>query len=188
MRKKIYLLIPLVMLALVKSDAQTIPAYVDQDSDTIILLGGRLPEVGITEKMRFANDTTRYQYNQLKFYVKTVLPLANKAIELFNDIDAKSANMTNGEKRKYVRSREKEIKTQFEDQLKKLNVTQGKLLVKLINKKSNSTCFKIISYLHNPIKANSYQAWAKLHGIHLNEDYRPENNRELERILKKLGN
>jgi hypothetical protein len=161
-------------------------AYKDSESDTIQVI--QLQEINFKATMKFSSDTARYNYNQMKFYVKSVLPYANKAVALFNEIDQATVNMSNGERRRYVKSREREIKSEFEDQLKKLNVTQGRLLVKLINKKSNRTCFNIISYLHNPIKANSYQAWSKLNGIDLNEDYNPMENVNLERILQKLGN
>jgi hypothetical protein len=186
MKKLVYFTISLFCFTAQVNAQQLFPAYKDVEGDTVRVI--QLNEVVKVSPMYFANDTARYQYNQYKYYVKSVLPYANKAVALFNNIDSVTKNMNNSERRKYVRSREKEIKTEFEDQLKKLNITQGRILVKLINKKANRTCFNIISYLHNPIKANSYQAWAKVNGMDLNEDYDPKKNPELERILKKLGN
>jgi hypothetical protein len=44
-----------------------------------------------------------------------------------------------------------------------------------------------VKELKNPITAAYYQAWGKMNGIDLNDDYTPEKEPELERIMKTLG-
>jgi Domain of unknown function (DUF4294) len=144
----------------------------------------KLEPVTAFANLKFDNDTLLYNYNQMKYYMESVYPFAVKAVALFNELDAETINMSGGEKRKYVRSREKEIKAQFEDKLKKLNKTQGKYLVKMINRNAKRSCFDIVNYLHNPFKANAWQAWSKLNGIDLNENYNPEENKRFERIMR----
>ena len=75
----------------------------------------------------------------------------------------------------------------FEDKLSALNITQGRLLVKLINRQLKTNCYKIVRELKNPVTAAYYQSWAKLNGIDLNDNYNPENEPELERIMRALG-
>ncbi len=167
---------------------QFFPTYKVIDGDSIIAL--ELNEVVVVKPMTFKNDTIRYKYNQLKYNVKTVIPYANEAVRLFNEIDSITQNMPRKQAKRYIKARERAIETEFEEPLKKLNITQGRILVKLINRKSKKTCFDIIKILHNPFRANYQQAIAKLNGIDLNEDYNPlaEKNLDLERILKVLGN
>jgi hypothetical protein len=188
MKLKIFCSICFSLLFTYVSGQQFFPTYKIIDGDSIIAI--QLNEAVVVRPMKFKNDTLRYNYNQLKRYVKTVIPYANEAVFLFNQIDSAKATMTKAAAKRYVKSKEKEIKKKFEDPLKKLNYTQGKLLVKLINKKANSTCFDMLNSIHSSIKTNTYQAWAKLHGINLNESYNPQapENRDLERILKALGN
>ena len=61
------------------------------------------------------------------------------------------------------------------------------MLVKLINRQLNITCYSILKELKNPVSAAYYQSVARLNGINLNEDYDPEENRDLEMIMRGLG-
>lgn len=146
-----------------------------------------LNETVILASHIFSNDTDRYRYNQMKHYVKIVLPYANEAIKMFYEIEHNTADLNKRNKRKYIRSQEKNIKENFEDKLQELNITQGRLLVKLINRQLDNNCYDIVKELKNPFAAAYYQAWAKLNGIDLNDDYHPENEVDLERIMKSLG-
>jgi hypothetical protein len=172
-----------VLLASLNVNAQEVlTTYKVINGDTVPVK--KLDPVTAFSNLKFDNDTLLYNYNQMKSYMESVYPLAVKAVALFNELDAETINMSGGEKRKYVRSREKEIKVQFEDKLKKLNKTQGKYLVKMINRNAKRSCFDIVNYLHNPFKANAWQAWGRLNGIDLNEDYNPEENKRFERIMR----
>lgn len=147
----------------------------------------QLNEAVVVESRIFKNDTLRYNFNQMKHYVKMVLPYANAAIKMFNEIDLATAEMNHKSRKKYIKTREHEIKTNFEDKLSSLNITQGRLLIKIINRQLNMNCYEIVKELKNPITAAYYQSWAKLNGINLNEQYNPDDNRDLERIMKSLG-
>lgn len=147
----------------------------------------QLNEATVVASHIFTNDTDRYRYNQMKHYVKIVLPYANAAIKTFYEIEQATASMSKRSRRLFIKSKEKEIKENFEDQLSNLNITQGRLLVKLINRQLETNCYKIVKELKNPITAAYYQGWGKMNGIDLNDDYNPENEPELERIMKTLG-
>ena len=146
-----------------------------------------LNEAVIVAPQMFANDTDRYHYNQLKYYIKTVMPYVNASAQLFNEINIATADLNKKARKKYIKSKEKDIKANFEDKLASLNITQGRLLVKLINRQLKTNCFDIIKDLKNPITATYYQAWAKLNGINLNEHYNPDDNPEIERVMRSLG-
>lgn len=146
-----------------------------------------LNEAVVVEKRIFNNDTLRYNYNQMKYYVKSILPYVNAAVKMFGEIDLATNDMNKKNKRKYIRSREKEIKENFEDRLSSLNITQGKYLIKLINRQLSINCYDIVKELKNPVTAAYYQSWARLNGINLNEDYDPKKELDLERIMVGLG-
>ena len=147
----------------------------------------QLNEAVIVSTRLFTNDTARYHYNQMKHYVKMILPYVDTAVKMFNQIDATTAGMSKKNRRKYIKTREQEIKIKFEDRLKDLNITQGRLLVKLINRQLKINCYEIVRELKNPITATYYQSVSRLNGINLNEDYNPEENNELEMIMRSLG-
>ena len=164
------------MFPTIKSDKNAPPVYHIQ-----------LNEAVVVAHYEFANDTARYRYNQMKHYVKIVLPYANEAIRIFYDIEQQTASMHKKNRRKYIKTKEQDIKVNFEDKLSALNITQGRLLVKLINRQLKTNCYKIVRELKNPVTAAYYQSWAKLNGIDLNDNYNPENEPELERIMRALG-
>lgn len=176
--KRFLVLIPLFLcLRLV---AQTENQLMD---DTAFML----PEVRVTAQ--FLNDTDRYHYNQMKFYVTTILPYLNAATKLFKEVDQKvhEEGITRKERRQYINAREDEMRTEFEDRVKKLNVTQGTLLVKLIARQTELNIYEMLQEFKNPLTAIKWQAWARVNGLNLDRKYRPEEERDLENIMYELG-
>jgi len=183
MKKYIYLL--LLSISSNVYSQQTSPTFSNENDAPKYFV--ELNETVIVESRVFKNDTFRYHYNQMKHYVKIVMPYANAAVKMFNEIDRITANVSHKERRRYIKSKEKEIKKNFEDKLTALNITQGRLLVKIVNRQLKTNCYDIVKELKNPVSAVYYQTWAKLNGINLNEQYKPEDNKDLEQILKSLG-
>ncbi len=169
------------------SSSQQLFPTISSDKGTPPTYHINLNEATVVASHIFSNDTDRYRYNQLKHYVKIVLPYANAAIKTFYDIEQSTQSMNKRTKRKYIKTKENEIKINFEDKLKDLNITQGRILVKLINRALKTNCYTIVKELKNPVTAAYYQGWGKLNGIDLNDNYNPENEPELERIMKSLG-
>src|SRR5436309_2490909 len=66
----------------------------------------QLKEVQV--KARWLNDTDRYHYNQMKFYVTTILPYVNAATKLFNEVNAKARDesVSRKERRKFINAKE----------------------------------------------------------------------------------
>jgi hypothetical protein len=163
----------------------SLPARSIAQVDTIYT--ARLQEVEINE--RWKNDTARYRYNQLKHYVKTVMPYVNAATKLFLEIDAKleEPGLSRSEKRKFINAREDAMRDQFEDKVKALNTTQGALLMKLIARQTGVNIYHILTEFKNPVTAVKWQAWARLNGANINRKYHPEEEAMLERIMEELG-
>lgn len=146
-----------------------------------------LEEVVINEK--WGNDTARYRYNQLKYYVKSILPYVNASSKLFNEINAKAnePGITKSEKKKFIATREEALRAQFEDKVKGLNKTQGALLMKLIARQTGANIYKILDEFKNPLTAMKWQTWARVNGFNLNRKYHPEEEQMLEQVMESLG-
>lgn len=177
----------LLLLFVYQIHAQQLFPTLNADKNNPPIYHIQLNEAVVVAHYEFANDTARYRYNQMKHYVKIVLPYANEAIRIFYDIEQKTFGMRRRDRKNYIKTKEKDIKLNFEDKLSQLNITQGRLLVKLINRQLKTNCYKIVKELKNPITAAYYQSWAKLNGIDLNDDYHKEKEPELERIMRSLG-
>lgn len=156
-----------------------------QEVDTIYI--ANIPEVLITE--HWGNDTARYRYNQTMLYVKSVLPYVNAASKMFGEINAKmnEPGVSRAEKRRYIHSREEELRNQFEKKVKQLNKTQGALLMKLIARQTGANIYQILDEFKNPMTALKWQGWARMNGINLNRKYTPQSEPMLEHIMERLG-
>lgn len=185
MGKAIFLFIVYIGLIHVKCDAQQ--HEISSKNDTIYSV--QLKEVDVMADRKWANDTARYRYNQMKYYVTTILPYLNAATAMFTDINTKlnDDNLDRKERKRYINSKQEEIRTQYEDKIQELNITQGILLTKLISRQTNVNIYKILLELKNPFTAIKWQTWAKIHGLNLNDTYDPEKEKDLEQIMTGLN-
>ena len=77
-------------------------------------------------------------------------------------------------KRKYLRRLEKFLYTEFEQELKKLSRSQGRILIKLVHRQTGITIFELIKELRTGLKAFIYQTTASLFKLSLKDKYDPE--------------
>ena len=148
-----------------------------------------LKPVEVTATGIWANDTVRYRYNQMRFYVTTILPYVEKASQLFQEINTSISNdnLTRREKRKYIENKEDLLRDEFEDKIRSLNVTQAKLLVKLISRQTGANIYEMLTEFKNPFTALKWQTWARMNGLNLNSIYNPQEEPDLERVMRSLG-
>jgi hypothetical protein len=92
------------------------------------------------------------------------------------------------ERRRYIKSREKELKEQFADPLTNLSVYQGKVLMKLINRQTGNNCYEIIKEYKGSLNARMYQTVAFFFGSSLKQDYdvNDPTDRQIENIVKEI--
>lgn len=140
-------------------------------------------------KAKWKNDTDRYHYNQMKFYVKSILPYMNAATKLFTEVNKKleDPELTRKARKQYISTREEEMRTNFEDKINSLNVTQGVLLIKLIARQTNVNIYQMLREFKNPVTAIKWQTWARFNGLNLDRKYHPEEEADLELIMDELG-
>ncbi len=136
----------------------------------------------------WGNDTVRYRYNQMKYYVTTVLPYVKEAVKLQHELEqAVAEGMSRKERKKFVNQREDELREKFDEEGKKLNETQGVLMVKLIARQTGLNIHDMLKEYKNGFEATKWLAWGKLHGFNLGRRYNPDNEIMLENIMEELG-
>ena len=134
-----------------------------------------LPTVYVFEQLKFKNKKQRQKYDRLVRNVKKTLPIAkevNRAIietyEFLQTLPDEKA------REKHLSLVEKGVKEQYTPRLKKLTFSQGKLLIKLIDRESNSSSYELVKAFLGPFKAGFYQAFAAIFGASLKKEYHPE--------------
>ncbi len=136
--------------------------------------------------MTFKNDKERERYNRLVANVKLLLPLARLAkytvIETYDYLQTLPTRQARAEHLKNV---EEGLKKQYEPTLRKLTRSQGRLLVKLIDRECGQTGYNIAQAFIGSFKANVYQAMAFCFGNSLTKRYDPEgDDRYVERVVR----
>lgn len=112
------------------------------------------------------------EWTRLRNAVYVTYPYARTAGYLMNDINAKLSTIHNKkEKKKYIKSREKELKDQFGDPLSNLSVYQGKVLMKLINRQTGNNCYEIVKEYRGGVTARLYQTVAFFFGSSLKQEW-----------------
>lgn len=141
-----------------------------ENGDTIPFI--KLREIIILPPKVFVSKKQEQQYLRMVKNIKKVYPYAklarNKMYEIHNNVLKLS---TEYEKNKYLKIAEKELKNEFEDELKDLTITQGKLLIKLINRETGQTTYEIVKELRGSVEAFLWQSVARIFGSSLKSEF-----------------
>ncbi len=131
---------------------------------------------------------TLAQYNRLRNAVYVTYPYARKAGIILNDINAKLENIVKqSDRRKYINSRDRELKKEFTTPLTNLTIYQGKILMKLINRETGNNCYEIIKEYKGGLTARLYQTVAFFFESNLKQPYDPKNeDMVIERIVQEV--
>jgi hypothetical protein len=147
-----------------------------------------LPEIPIYAALKFKTKRQRQQYNKLVYNVKKVLPLAQQVNALIKET-YETLQMLPDEKSKdeHIKAVEKEIKRTYTPIMKKLTYSQGKLLIKLIDRECNQSSYEIVKAFLGPGRAAFYQFFAWTFRASLKKEYDPENDdRLVERVVQQV--
>ena len=147
-----------------------------------------MPELPVYKPKIFKNERERRKYNRLVYNVKKVLPLAKLSRQMLRETyEVMETLPTKREKDAHLKAVERDIKRQYTPVMKKLSFSQGKLLIKLIDRECNQEAFDIIWAFLGPARATFYQVFAWTFNASLKKHYDPEGeDREVERIVRMI--
>lgn len=136
----------------------------------------------------FKSQKERTKYTRMVYNVKKVLPIAKEIRQIMFETYEYLQTLPNKKARdEHLKVVEKGVKAQYTPRMKKLTLTQGKLLIKLVYRECNSTGYDLINAFIGPLKAGFYQVFAWTFGASLKKTYEPENNSDdadIERIAR----
>lgn len=130
------------------------------------------------------------KYWRLVRHVKKVYPYVQLAKRLFEETNRALDTITDKRSRKkFLASKEKELRDQYEAELKKLTITQGKILTKLINRELHTTAYDLVKEFRGSFSAFFWQQMAKLFDQDLKTKYDPNGeDKMIERIMLLIEN
>ncbi len=154
---------------------------IEPNGDTTLIV--YLPEVDIDLMQRYLQIIDTRQGRRLASNVKKVYPYAKLAGTKMQEYDSILANIHDKtERSRLMKQAEKEITEQYTEELKNLTITQGLILVRLIDRETGSTTYQVVKELRGKVRAFFYQGFARLWGYNLKTEYDPHNNPEDDQI------
>ena len=122
--------------------------------------------------------------------VKKVYPWAKLAGRKLKEYEIiLSEAETERERRKIMKQVEQDIHDEYGSELKKLTISQGKILIKLIDRETRNTSFDLVKDFRGGFAAFFYQSFARLFGYNLKIKYDPNGeDRNIEIIVRMIEN
>lgn len=171
-------------------DNDTIQVAMYVNVDRAFYKGDSIPNVTLHEFYKFSprqfkNERQRAKYNKLVRDVRYVFPYAKLVRTILIEThDYLQTLDSEKEKKAHIKAVERGIRKQYEPTVRKISKTQGKLLVKLIDRECGQTSFEMIKAFLGTAKANMYNVFSTLFGNNLRKHYDPQgDDREIERIV-----
>jgi hypothetical protein len=141
--------------------------------------GLSLPEINIKEVVIIGRPETArkfpyYRYQRLIYNLKKVYPYAQVARTRLGAVNEELKKIPDErDRKKYLRQMEKDIFGEYEDDVRDMTITQGKILIKLIDRETRNTSYDLIRQYRGNFSAAFWQGIARIFGTNLKAEYDP---------------
>ena len=153
-----------------------------ENGDTIIFQN--IKEVVVFPDRKFKNKRQYRRYSRYIQKVKKVYPVAVEARELLEKYEPEyNALEDKRERRKMMKQLEKELLDKHKAKLKKWSISDGRILIKLIDRETERTAYSLIQDFRGDFSAVFWQGIARLFKNNLKTGYDPE---EEDKVLEEI--
>ncbi len=134
-------------------------------------------EIIILPPRVFKSNRQRRHYTRLIRYVKKVYPYSLIIQHHLNLIESQLDTIHNPTERKhFIKKQEKILRNEFEGQLVKLTILQGRILLKLVDRQTGKTTYSLLKELKGSFSATFWQSIARIFGDDLKSEYKPDSD------------
>lgn len=173
-----------------EQDSTLYPQYYEMivNGEDTIFFSSYLDELELVDyKPLSAEDQRRYY--RLRKKVLKVYPYALEASNQYVEVNDELSDLKRRRKKKrYSKKKMKWIKENFQEELKKLKRSEGRILVKLLHRNLQVTAYDLVKEYKNGLSARFWQSFASFYSIDLKAEYDPlenDDDRLIERIIQK---
>lgn len=157
------------------------PMVAKVDKNDTLYLQNLRPVTVFAWRKRPDRKTRRLIYN-----IKKAYPFARMAGLKLQEYEQLLLNAeTDRARRKLMKQAEDELKEEYEADLKKLTYSQGRILLKLIDRQTGETSYRLVQDLRGKFSAFFWQSFARVFGFNLKKEYDPEDeDKKIEEIVQ----
>ncbi|MCA1757604.1 MAG: DUF4294 domain-containing protein [Bacteroidales bacterium] len=147
-----------------------------------------LDEVTVTHSMSLKDRFQWWRYQRTVYNVKKVYPYCVLVRESLAEVNDTLETFSNdSDRRRFLRGFEKEIFSEYEDDMRSMTLTQGRILIKLIDRETMNSSYDLIRDYRGSVSALFWQGIARIFGSNLKAKYDPYGDDYLiERIILEL--
>lgn len=143
----------------------------------VIIDGDTLPNVNIkTVTVRsFKKRRQQIKYNKLMYNVKKAYPFAVAARDELANMNSQLVGVEGKrERERYIKEYEKQMFKKYEKDLRALTISQGRILLKLVDREIDNTAYELVKEYRGSFSAFFWQGVARLFGENLKSEYDPD--------------
>ncbi len=161
------------------AQAQPQKPFLSRFDSIVVVDGDTLPHfnlhgINVFPEKKFKNRFDEQQYWRLVMRVKKVLPYAREAAVLLKKYEMEvPADAKGKDRRAYIRKAEDELMKKYESTFRKMSINDGRVLIKLIDRETNTVSYDIIHELKGGFSATFWQGVARIFGNNLKTQYDP---------------
>ena len=162
-------------------------AYKVENGDTVYYM--RLREITVRAPRKFKSKAEERQYWKLVYNVKKTYPYARLAGEKLHELNEQYMKIDSEKERKaYSKKVEESLKAEFEGELRKLTISQGRILLRLVDRETGNTTYEILKDFRGSLSAVFWQTVAKIFGSNLKTRYNPSSGEDktIEQIIEQI--
>jgi hypothetical protein len=148
-----------------------------------------LDELEVMDKLPRRLARQRAHWDKLRYNVAKVYPYAVVAAEVLRDVDVNLDRFGDDKhaRKAYLKNIERELNKRWKGELSNLTISQGQVLVKLIDRQTGKNCFSIIKEMKGGLTATVWQGVALLFANNLKREYDPYGeDKDIERIVRDI--
>jgi hypothetical protein len=126
----------------------------------------------IVAKRQYKDLEEQKQFRRYVWAAKRVYPYALQAVALYEDMEEETEGMNRRQRKRHIRHEHKELKEDMTERMKNLSKTEGKVLVKMIERELNMPFYEVIRTTRGTATAAYWNTMGKIWGYDLKEGYR----------------
>ena len=158
-----------------------VSAIILPNGDTLIYM--QLREFEVKSPKIFANADDYKRWERYRRLAPTVIPYAVEAVRTYREIGVATRDMSNRDRKRYIKQLENKMEDQLKKSLTNLSKTQGFLLIEMIEKELHMPFYDLVKDVKGSFSAFYWNEFGKIYSYQLKEGYERGKDPILDAIL-----
>lgn len=163
-------------------DGKVLEGTIDENGDTTY--SEQIEMVYVIHKRRFKSKEERLHYHYTVINANIVYPYAVEAIRILRELEATTKDLKKRNRKQHIKKLQDELEEEFKTPLKKLTQSQGKILIKMIEREMEQPMYDLVKDWKGGFSASYWSTIAKMYDVDIKQGYHAEDDPILEMILK----